>query len=87
MRRDIKDSGGAGGKRIVNAVRDALGLSERQVSAAREVLADFGNRSSPTLWFVLRRIMDSARVESGDWLMMVAFGAGLSAHALLLKKA
>ncbi|MDA8085462.1 MAG: hypothetical protein M0Z75_02070 [Nitrospiraceae bacterium] len=75
-----------GGEKIINSVRDAIGLSEEQVAAARQVLVDFGNMSSPTVWFVLRRIMDSARVERGDWLMMVAFGAGLSAHALLLRK-
>ncbi|MDA8387906.1 MAG: hypothetical protein M0Z58_04475 [Nitrospiraceae bacterium] len=75
-----------GGEKIINAVRDALGLSEGQVLAARRVLADFGNMSSPTVWFVLKRITESEAVESGDWCMMVAFGAGLSAHALLLRK-
>ncbi|GAB4390452.1 MAG: type III polyketide synthase [Thermodesulfovibrionales bacterium] len=75
-----------GGEKIINAVRDELGLSEGQVAPSRRVLAEYGNMSSPTVWFVLRDILDSGAVRDGDWVIMVAFGAGLSAHAMLLRK-
>jgi len=74
-----------GGVKIINAVRDEIGLSERQLSATRKVLSEFGNMSSPTVWFVLNEILKSG-VNSGEWCMMVAFGAGLSAHAFLMRK-
>jgi alkylresorcinol/alkylpyrone synthase len=74
-----------GGEKIINAVRDELGLSEGQVRATRHVLSERGNMSSPTVWFVLREL-EKQGIESGEWCLMVAFGAGLSAHAYLLKK-
>jgi predicted naringenin-chalcone synthase len=75
----------SGGEKVVNAVRDEIGLSEEQVSHTRRVLARHGNMSSPTVWFVLREI-EKAGIAPGEWCMMVAFGAGLSAHAFLLRK-
>jgi predicted naringenin-chalcone synthase len=75
----------SGGEKIINAVRDELGLSEEQVHATRSVLSEHGNMSSPTVWFVLQEI-ERRGVASGEWCIMVAFGAGLSAHAYLLRK-
>jgi predicted naringenin-chalcone synthase len=75
----------SGGEKIINAVRDRIGLSEEQVRAARRVLEEYGNMSSPTVWFVLREI-ERETIASGEWCIMVAFGAGLSAHAFLLRK-
>jgi alkylresorcinol/alkylpyrone synthase len=75
----------SGGEKIINAVRDELGLSEEQVHATRSVLSEYGNMSSPTVWFVLREI-ERRGVAPGEWCIMVAFGAGLSAHAFLLRK-
>lgn len=75
----------SGGEKIINAVRDEIGLSEGQVSATRTVLAEHGNMSSPTVWFVLKEL-EKRGIASGEWCIMVAFGAGLSAHAYLLRK-
>jgi predicted naringenin-chalcone synthase len=75
----------SGGEKIINAVRDGIGLAEEQVLAARRVLEDNGNMSSPTVWFVLKEL-ERQGIRSGELCMMVAFGAGLSAHAFLLKK-
>ncbi len=75
----------SGGEKIINAVRDEIGLSEDQVSATRRILSRHGNMSSPTVWFVLREIEQSG-IAAGEWCVMLAFGAGLSAHAFLLKK-
>ena len=74
-----------GGDKVINAIRDEIGLSEEQVAPARSILSEYGNMSSPTVFFVLDRIKE-AGIEKGDLCMMVAFGAGLSAHACLLKR-
>lgn len=74
-----------GGEKIINAVRDAIGLDDEQVSAARTVLQEYGNMSSPTVWFVLKEL-ENRGIDPGDWVMMLAFGAGLSAHGFLLRK-
>ncbi|MCC6347734.1 MAG: type III polyketide synthase, partial [Nitrospirales bacterium] len=74
-----------GGEKIINAVREELGLSEEQIGPVRTVLSEFGNLSSPTVWYVLEEI-ERRGIEKGEWCVMLAFGAGLSAHACLLRK-
>ncbi len=74
-----------GGEKILNAVRDKLGLEEAQLKASRNILEHYGNISSPTVLYVLNEIMGNG-LQAGELCMMVAFGAGLSAHALLLQK-
>ncbi|RJQ55790.1 MAG: type III polyketide synthase [Nitrospiraceae bacterium] len=74
-----------GGEKIINSIRDEIGLSETQLRATRKVLSGYGNMSSPTVWFVLKEILKEGMKE-GDWCIMAAFGAGLSAHAFLLRK-
>lgn len=73
-----------GGDNVINEVKDAVGLNEQQLKSTRKVLADCGNVSSPTVWFVLNDLQN-AGLSPDNWLVMLAFGAGLSAHALLLK--
>lgn len=74
-----------GGEKIINAVREELGLPEEKVRASRKVLAEYGNMSSPTVWFALSELEEQG-IASGDWCVMLAYGAGLSAHAFLLRK-
>ena len=74
-----------GGEKIINAMRDEIGIPEDRLLATREILAQYGNMSSPTVWFVLNEILQNG-ISEGEWCVMVAFGAGLSAHACLLRK-
>jgi predicted naringenin-chalcone synthase len=74
-----------GGEKIINAVRDEIGIPEERLRATRKVLSEYGNMSSPTVWFVLKEIIQNG-ITAGEWCVMVAYGAGLSAHAVLLRK-
>jgi predicted naringenin-chalcone synthase len=74
-----------GGEKIINAVRDGIGIPEERLMATRRVLEQYGNMSSPTVWFVMDEITRNG-VAAGDWCAMVAYGAGLSAHAFLLRR-
>ncbi len=74
-----------GGEKIINTIKAEIGLSEEQLEATRNILAEYGNMSSPTVWFVLDNILEKG-VEREDYCIMVAFGAGLSAHAFLLRR-
>ena len=74
-----------GGEKIVNAVRDGIGIPEKQMRATRRVLEEYGNMSSPTVWFVLEELID-AGIAAGDLCLLLAYGAGLSAHSFLLRK-
>jgi len=74
-----------GGEKIINAVRDEIGVPEEQLRATRTILSEYGNMSSPTVWFVLEELQRNG-ISAGEWCVMVAYGAGLSAHACLLRK-
>ena len=68
-----------GGPRILDVVRDELGLTEEQMGASRRVLAEHGNCSSSTVLLVLEELAD----VDGPVVAM-AFGPGLTLYATLL---
>ncbi len=68
-----------GGPRILDVVRDELGLAEEQLTASRRVLAEHGNCSSATVLLVLEELAD----VDGPVVAM-AFGPGLTLYAALL---
>ncbi len=68
-----------GGPRILDVVRDQLGLAEEQLAASRHVLAEHGNCSSATVLLVLEELADA----DGPVVAM-AFGPGLTLYAALL---
>jgi predicted naringenin-chalcone synthase len=68
-----------GGPRILDVVRDELGLAETQLAASRRVLAEHGNCSSATVLLVLDELAD----VDGPVVAM-AFGPGLTLYAALL---
>jgi predicted naringenin-chalcone synthase len=68
-----------GGPRILDVVRDQLGLAEHQMAASRRVLAEHGNCSSATVLLVLQELGD----VDGPVVTM-AFGPGLTLYAALL---
>lgn len=70
-----------GGARIVSAVERALGLDASAGRCARAVLAEHGNMSSPTVLFVLKRLIDARAPRP---CVAIAFGPGLSVEAALL---
>jgi predicted naringenin-chalcone synthase len=74
-----------GGDKIINSIKDEIGIEESKLRPARNVLLKHGNMSSPTVWFVMQDILSNG-VKNGDLCIMIAFGAGLSAHAFLFKK-
>jgi predicted naringenin-chalcone synthase len=71
-----------GGPAIVEAVVDALALPMSAAEASRSVLAEFGNMSSPTLLFILQRLLASPGQLP---CLALAFGPGLIAEAMLLE--
>jgi predicted naringenin-chalcone synthase len=75
----------AGGENVINSLKDGLGLSEEQIRWAREVLGEYGNMSSPSAIFALKKVLESS-IAPGELGIIVAFGAGMSAYAMLFKK-
>ena len=71
-----------GGRRIVEVVGEALGLSEEQTAPSYAVLDEKGNCSSATVLLVLERV----QVETGEFAVAMAFGPGLTLCATLLRR-
>jgi len=74
-----------GGRDVLAALRERMNLSEADVRHSAAVLRDFGNLSSPTVFFVLKEALHDA-VPDGLWWMS-SFGAGFSCHGALLEVA
>jgi predicted naringenin-chalcone synthase len=72
-----------GGRDVLRALRDRLGLSEHDLRWSAAVLREFGNLSSASVYFVLQAALaDSA---PGGYWWLSAFGAGFSCHGALLE--
>lgn len=69
-----------GGKGILQAVEDALGLTRQSTETSWAVLNQYGNVSSASFLFVLERL----RTEK-QWAVGLGFGPGLSFEGLLLE--
>ena len=73
----------AGGREILAAIRDRLQLSEDDTRWSAAVLREYGNVSSPCVYFVLQAAL-KAEARGGYWWMS-SFGAGFSCHGALLE--
>ena len=69
-----------GGPRILDAVRDSLGLDRNALDDSRAVLAAYGNMSSPTILFILDRL---TRRDAPRPCVALGFGPGLAVEAAL----
>ena len=74
-----------GGRKVIDRVQTALGLSDADVAVSRRVLRNYGNMSSPTVLFVLAEVMQSNGAREGDRGVLLALGPGFAAEAALLE--
>lgn len=75
-----------GGKKILQVIEAQLGIAREDNFAAHEVLAEYGNMSSPTILFVLNKL--KSRLEAGDVgknILALAFGPGLTMESAHLR--
>jgi predicted naringenin-chalcone synthase len=70
-----------GGRTIVDAVQRAFAIAPTALSTSRGILRDFGNMSSASLMFVLKRLLSAGRRQAAG--CGIAFGPGLIAETML----
>jgi len=73
-----------GGKSIIQAIERALHLKEGATQASWDTLANYGNMSSATFLFVLKRLFELR--TANPWAVGIGFGPGLSVEGILLSK-
>ena len=74
-----------GGRKVIDAAGEYVGLGEEQLRFSRHVLRNFGNMSSPTVLFVLSEVLRSGAPQPGDYGVLLALGPGFAAEAALLR--
>jgi len=72
-----------GGRDVLLALREAFQLSAHDVRRSEAVLREYGNMSSPCVFFVLQAAL-ADNAPGGLWWMS-SFGAGFSCHGALLE--
>jgi 3-oxoacyl-[acyl-carrier-protein] synthase-3 len=68
--------------RILNAVAERLGLTEAQMVVNLDA---YGNTSAASIPLALKEAVDAGRVQSGDLVMFLAFGSGLTWGSALIR--
>jgi alkylresorcinol/alkylpyrone synthase len=72
-----------GGRRIIECMQSALSLSDTQVRASYDVLANHGNVGTPTIFYVLQQFMQRSPGR-GDRGLMITVGPGVTVGLMLL---
>jgi predicted naringenin-chalcone synthase len=78
-----------GGRAVVERAQEVLGLAPEDVQPSLEVLRRYGNMSSPTILFVLQRILQQQAQGDGappDRGVAMAFGPGLTIEGAFFER-
>lgn len=74
-----------GGRRIIETAQAALSLSDEDVSVSVDTLADHGNVGTPTIFYVLQRMLEQRRPGPEELGLVVTIGPGVSVGLMLLR--
>lgn len=75
----------SGGKKVVDAIKYNIGISEHDVRHTHSVLRDFGNLSSGSFLFSYQRLLQEGRVKRGDYGVMMTMGPGSTIETALIR--
>ncbi len=74
-----------GGRAVLDVLQEGLSLQDDELYFSRKVLREYGNMSSVSILYILKEIINSGKLKSGDYCVAVAFGPGLTMEAALFK--
>ncbi len=75
----------AGGTAVLDQVGRDLGLDASALQYSLSVFHHYGNMSSPSVLFALREMIEHGKPKAGDRGVLLSFGAGFSAFAVLVE--
>ncbi len=73
-----------GGRRIIENIQNALGLTREDLATSWDTLADHGNIGTPSIMYVLNRTIERQRPQPGERGLMVTVGPGVTVGLMLL---
>ena len=74
-----------GGKKVLDAYMDGLGLTDEHIHISKEVLINHGNMSSVTVLYVLQEYLEQELGQANEYGLIAALGPGFSSEMLLVK--
>ena len=74
----------SGGKKVLDAIQERLGLLDEDMLPSRQILREYGNMSSPSVLFVLKDILNHP-LQDHDPVTCFSFGAGFLAAMLQME--
>ncbi len=74
-----------GGAKVLAAYAAGLGIAVDQLHHSSEVLRNYGNMSSATVFFVLKRYLEEIVEQSNDFGLLGSLGPGFSSEILLIQ--
>ncbi|HEY3494221.1 MAG TPA: 3-oxoacyl-[acyl-carrier-protein] synthase III C-terminal domain-containing protein [Polyangiaceae bacterium] len=75
-----------GGPKILDHVGEALGIGAEKLELSRKILFEHGNMSSATIPHIWAEALRDPAVPEGARIVSVAFGPGLTATGMVLRK-
>ena len=72
-----------GGAKVINAIETALALDQGTLDHERDVIADYGNMSAPTVLFILQRALAKGLPARS---LLTALGPGFTASCVSLRR-
>jgi predicted naringenin-chalcone synthase len=72
-----------GGRKILEAAHKSLHFNNGHLDKCYEVLSEYGNMSSPTILFVLQKIMTGLKYDQPNRIFGAAFGPGLTMETFI----
>jgi len=74
-----------GGTQVLKAVERHLDLTPETLRFSYEIFRDYGNMSSPSVMFVLDKVLREAGPCQGEKALLISFGAGFTAFAAMVE--
>lgn len=74
-----------GGRKILDEIENGVHEMRGNLDCSRAVLKQYGNMSSPSVLFVLKEMFSRKIPQSGESILLFAFGAGFTAFGAALE--
>ena len=74
-----------GGTAVLECVAETLGLPSEALRFSYNIFREYGNMSSPSVMFVLKRVLERGDPRPGQRGLLLSFGAGFTAFAALVE--
>ncbi len=74
-----------GGRVILDTLQEEFNISPVSLEPSRYILSEYGNMSSPSVLYVLKRLMETHTFEDNTEALLISYGAGMSVNGTSLQ--